>query len=252
MRFDVITLFPELFAPHLTAGITRRAFESRQVDVRLWPLRDFAEDNYRRVDDRPYGGGPGMVMLAEPLERALAAARADQASAPPLPVLHFSPTGLPITQALVAEIAQGPGAVLLCGRYEGIDQRFLDRHVTQELSLGDFVLSGGELPALALLDAVARLQPGVLTASSHEQDSFSGDGLLDCPHYSRPEVLTTPDGPRPVPPVLLSGHHGQIARWRRDQSLALTARRRPDLIAAARAAGRLSAQDEKTLAALGL
>jgi tRNA (guanine37-N1)-methyltransferase len=141
--------------------------------------------------------------------------------------------------------------VLLCGRYEGIDQRFIDRHVTMELSLGDFVLSGGELPALALLDAIARLQPGVLTEQSHQQDSFS-DGLLDCPHYSRPEVLATPEGPRPVPAVLLSGHHGDIARWRRDQSLALTARRRPELIAAARAEGRLSAEDEKALRALGL
>lgn len=249
MRFDVITLFPELFGPHLTHGITRRAFESGQVEVRLWPLRDFAEDAYRRVDDRPYGGGPGMVMLAEPLERALAAVRADRpapADGRAVPVVHFTPTGAPITQDRVQDLAAGPGAILLCGRYEGIDQRFLDRHVTLELSLGDFVLSGGELPALALLDAVARLQPGVLNAPSHEQDSFS-DGLLDCPHYSRPEVLQTPEGALPVPPVLLSGHHAEIARWRREQQLRLTARRRPDLIAAARAAGRLSAQDEKLL-----
>ena len=252
MRFDVVTLFPELFTPHLTQGITRRAFESAQVDVRLWPLRDFAEDTYRRVDDRPYGGGPGMVMLAEPLQRALAAVRADRAGADaaPIPVVHFSPTGAPLTQALVRQMADGPGAVLVCGRYEGIDQRFIDTEVTLELSLGDFVLSGGELPALALLDAVARLQPGVLTAQSHEQDSFSEDGLLDCPHYSRPEVLTTREGPRAVPPVLLSGHHAQIERWRREQSLRLTALRRPDLIAAARAAGRLSAADEKLLQAL--
>ena len=257
MRFDVITLFPELFGPHLTQGITRRAFESGQVDVRLWPLRDFAQDNYRRVDDRPFGGGPGMVMLAEPLERALAAVWSSRAAADPetdlatgpgtVPVVHFTPTGVPITQALVRQWADGPGAVLLCGRYEGIDQRVIDRHVTLELSLGDFVLSGGELPALALLDAVARLQPGVLTAESHQQDSFSADGLLDCPHYSRPELLATPDGPQSVPAVLLSGHHAQIERWRRDQPLALTARRRPDLITSARAAGRLSAADEKTL-----
>ena len=260
MRFDVITLFPELFAPHLTQGITRRAFESGQVEVRLWPLRDFADDNYRRVDDRPYGGGPGMVMLAEPLQRALAAVRADRdravdpapgrvAALSALPVLHFSPTGQPLTQALVQQLADvaGPGAVLLCGRYEGIDQRFIDTAVTLEISLGDFVLSGGELPALALLDAVARLQPGVLTAASHQQDSFSADGLLDCPHYSRPESLATADGVLPVPPVLLSGHHGLVARWRRDQALRLTLLRRPDLIAAARAAGRLSAADEKTL-----
>ena len=252
MRFDVITLFPELFGPHLTQGITRRAYESRQVDVRLWPLREHAIDTYRRVDDRPFGGGPGMVMLAEPLERALAAALVDRGGEPPA-VVHFSPTGAPINQALVQQMAQGPGAVLLCGRYEGIDQRFLDRHVTLELSLGDFVLSGGELPALALLDAIARLQPGVLTASSHEQDSFSGDGLLDCPHYSRPELLSTSDGAElPVPPVLLSGHHAQIARWRRDQSLRITAERRPELIIAARAAGRLSKDDEKALRQFGL
>jgi len=247
MRFDVITLFPDLFGPHLTQGVTRRAFETGQVEVRLWPLRDFAEDNYRRVDDRPYGGGPGMVMLAEPLERALQAIRTDRPD--PAPVVHFTPTGRVIDQDTVRQFAAGPGAVLLCGRYEGIDQRFLDRHVDLELSLGDFVLSGGELPALALLDAVARLQEGVLGDSqSHEQDSFS-DGLLDCPHYSRPEVL---NGSEPVPAVLLSGHHADIARWRRDRSLELTARRRPDLIAAARAAGRLSPADEKFLAGLGL
>jgi tRNA (guanine37-N1)-methyltransferase len=253
-RFDIVTLFPDLFGPHLTQGITRRAYESKQVDVHLWPLRDFAEDTYRRVDDRPYGGGPGMVMLAEPLERAIAAVRTariaagSDADAAPL-VVHFTPTGHPITQARVAALAASQGAVLLCGRYEGIDQRVIDRHVTLELSLGDFVLSGGELPALALLDAVARLQPGVLTDESHQQDSFS-DGLLEGPHYSRPEVLQTPEGPLPVPDVLRSGHHADIARWRRDQALAVTARRRPELISAARAAGQLSARDEKALKGL--
>jgi tRNA (guanine37-N1)-methyltransferase len=247
MRFDVVTLFPDLFGPHLTQGVTRRAFESGQVDVRLWPLRDFADDNYRRVDDRPYGGGPGMVMLVEPLEQAIRAARADSA-----PLVHFTPVGRRIDQAVVDQFAAGSGAILLCGRYEGIDQRFIDRHVDLELSLGDFVLSGGELPAIALLDAVARLQEGVLgDAQSHQQDSFS-DGLLDCPHYSRPEVLVTPDGDDPVPAVLLSGHHADIARWRRERSLEITARRRPDLIAAARAAGRLSPADERFLAVLGL
>jgi tRNA (guanine37-N1)-methyltransferase len=253
MRFDVITLFPDLFTPHQTQGITRRAFESGQVEVNLWPLRDFADNAYRRVDDRPYGGGPGMVMLAEPLERALAAIRqARTAEGGPVPVVHFTPTGRRIDQSVVQEFASGPGAVLLCGRYEGIDQRFVDRHVDVELSLGDFVLSGGELPALALLDAVARLQPGVLgDAQSHQQDSFS-DGLLDCPHFSRPEVLSTGEGDVPVPAVLMSGHHGDIARWRRERSLELTARRRPDLVAAARAAGRLSTQDERFLASLGL
>ncbi len=254
MRFDVITLFPELFAPHLTHGITRRAYESAQVDVRLWPLRDFADGHYRRVDDRPYGGGPGMVLLAEPLERALAAVRARREDEPVdrRPVVHFTPTGRRLDQQVVAEFACGAGAVLLCGRYEGIDQRFLDRHVDMELSLGDFVLSGGELPALAMLDAVARLQDGVLgDAQSHQQDSFS-DGLLEGPHYSRPELLATDDGTLPIPPVLLSGNHAHIARWRREQSLALTARRRPDLIVAARGAGRLSAQDELFLDALRL
>ncbi|TDP63058.1 tRNA (guanosine(37)-N1)-methyltransferase TrmD [Roseateles toxinivorans] len=248
MRFDVVTLFPELFGPHLSEGVTRRAFDSGQVDVRLWQLRDFADGNYRRVDDRPYGGGPGMVMLAEPLERALAAVRADRADATPL--IHFSPTGRRIDQALVQEMAAGPGAVLLCGRYEGIDQRVIDRHVTLELSLGDFVLSGGELPAIALLDAIARLQDGVLNdAASHQQDSFS-DGLLDCPHYSRPERLVTPEGELAVPAELMSGHHGHIARWRRERSLEITARRRPDLIAAARAAGKLSRDDERFLSTL--
>jgi len=252
MRFDVVTLFPELFAPHLTTGVTRRAFETRQVDVQLWPLRDFADNNYRRVDDRPYGGGPGMVMLVEPLERALAAIRTARGEQRPAPLVHFTPTGRRIDQALVQEMAAGTGAVLLCGRYEGIDQRFVDRHVDLELSLGDFVLSGGELPALALLDAVARLQPGVLgDAQSHEQDSFS-DGLLDCPHYSRPEVLRDETGERAVPAALLSGHHAEIARWRRQRSLELTAVRRPDLIAAARAAGRLSTDDEAYLAGLRL
>ena len=255
MRFDVITIFPELFAPHLIHGITRRAFEKSvvdagQVDVKLWQLRDFADSNYRRIDDRPYGGGPGMVMLVEPLERALAAVRAsrhDEDVLKKLPVIHFTPTGQRIDQALIRDMASGPGAVLLCGRYEGIDQRFLDRHVDLELSLGDFVLSGGELPALALIDAVARLQPGVLgDAQSHQQDSFSG-GLLDCPHFSRPEILSAELGAQAVPAVLLSGHHADIARWRRDQSLRLTAELRPDLIATARSVGQLSALDEEIL-----
>jgi tRNA (guanine37-N1)-methyltransferase len=259
MRFDVITLFPELFGPHLSAGITRRAFESGRVAVHLWPLRDFAPDNHRRVDDRPFGGGPGMVLLAQPLERALHAVMDSRAAAPACdgtaavesastPVVHFTPSGRPLTQDLVQRFAESAGAVLLCGRYEGVDQRVIDAHVTHEISLGDFVLSGGELPALALLDAVARLQPEVLSAPSHQQDSFS-DGLLEGPSYSRPEQL--PDG-RAVPPVLLSGHHADIARWRREQSLALTARRRPDLLQAARAAGRLSAADESFLRQLGL
>ena len=251
MRFDVLTLFPELFGPHLQQGVTRRAFASAQVDVRLWPLRDFAEDNYRRVDDRPYGGGPGMVMLAEPLWRALDAVQADRAAPEPVPVVHFTPTGRRLDQALVQEFAQGPGAVLICGRYEGVDQRFIDARVTHEISLGDYVLSGGELAALVLLDAVARLQEGVLKAPSHEQESF-GDGPLEAPTYPRPERLDAAQGGAPVPEVLLSGDHARIARWRRERSLELTARRRPDLLAAARAAGRLSPADEKLLRELGL
>lgn len=267
MRFDVVTLFPELFAPHLALGVTRRAYvppaadatATPAVDVRLWPLRDFADDAYRRVDDRPFGGGPGMVMLAEPLLRVLDAIGAERPlqrpGAAPLsdaaPVVHFTPTGRHLDQALVQQLAQGPGAVLLCARYEGVDQRLLDRRVTLEVSLGDFVLSGGEIPALALLDAVARLQQGVLKAPSHQQDSFS-DGLLEGPQYSRPEVLTVDGTALPVPEVLLSGHHARIARWRREQALALTARRRPELIARARADGRLSADDEQFLARLGI
>lgn len=253
MRFDVLTLFAELFAPFQSSGVTRRAFESGDVEVRTWPLRDFAEDAYRRVDDRPYGGGPGMVMLAEPLARALTAVRAAQAAAgaAPTPVFLFSPAGASLTQARVERLAASAGAVLVCGRYEGVDQRFIDRHVDEELSLGDFVLSGGELPALALLDAVARLRPGVLNdPGSHQQDSFS-EGLLDCPHYSRPE-RSGDDAASAVPAVLLSGHHADIARWRREQQLALTAQRRPDLIAVARRAGRLDSADERYLQALNL
>lgn len=247
MRFDVITLFPELFAPFLAAGVTRRAYEAKQVDVRLWNLRDFAEGNYRRVDDRPFGGGPGMVMLAEPLARCLAAVRADRADA--APVVLFSPIGERLDHAGVAGWSASSGAILLCGRYEGIDQRFIDAEVDVQLSLGDFVLSGGEVAAMALLDAVARLQPGVLNdAGSHQEDSFNPalDGLLDCPHYTRPEEW---EGRR-VPAELLSGHHAKIEAWRRQQRLAITAQHRPDLLEAARKAGRLTRADEAFLATL--
>lgn len=247
MQFDVITLFPELFAPFLTTGITRRAFESGQVAVKLHNPRDFAVGNYRRIDDRPFGGGPGMVMMAEPLTQCLSALQAQRIDA--APVVLFSPLGQPLTHTLVSHWANSAGAILLCGRYEGIDQRFVDAHVTVQISLGDFVLSGGEIAAMALLDAVARLQPGVLgDADSHAQDSFNPalDGLLDCPHYTRPENWQG----HPVPEVLLSGHHERIERWRRDQRLLLTTRLRPDLITAARQAGALSAADEAALLAL--
>jgi tRNA (guanine37-N1)-methyltransferase len=248
MRFDVITLFPELFGPFLASGVTRRAYGSGLVDVRLWNPRDHAEGNYRRVDDRPFGGGPGMVMMAPPLQRCLAAVRADRGDVAghEAPVVLFSPIGAPLNHGAVERWSASDGAVLLCGRYEGIDQRFIDTHVDVQISLGDFVLSGGEIAALALLDAVARLQPGVLhDEGSHQLDSFNPalDGLLDCPHYTRPEEW---EG-QAVPSELMSGHHANIERWRRVQRLAMTLRHRPELIEAARAAGRLSALDEKVL-----
>jgi tRNA (guanine37-N1)-methyltransferase len=248
MRFDVLTLFPELFAPFLSVGITRRAFESGQVDVQCTNPRDFATGNYRRVDDRPFGGGPGMVMMAQPLELALAHIRSQRTDK--APVVLFSPIGKRLDHTAVQRWSTGSGAILVCGRYEGIDQRFIDTEVDEQISLGDFVLSGGEVPAIALLDAVARLQPGVLSdADSHHLDSFNPalDGLLDCPHYTRPEEWAGLG----VPDVLMSGHHGQIERWRRDQRLKLTAEHRPDLLDIARAAGLLSRQDEAILQSLG-
>lgn len=244
MRFDVITLFPELFEPFLKSGVTRRAYEAGLVDVRLWNVREFAEGNYRRVDDRPFGGGPGMVMMAQPLAACLAAIRQGREDA--APVVLFSPIGKALNHAEVEQWSASSGAILLCGRYEGVDQRFIDKHVDMEISLGDFVLSGGELAAMALLDAVARLQPGVLNdEGSHQLDSFNPalDGLLDCPHYTRPEEW---DGLK-VPEALMSGHHAQIERWRRDRRLELTSRHRPELIDAARRAGRLDKADESFL-----
>lgn len=247
MRFDVVTLFPELFEPFLKSGVTRRAFEGGQVEVHLWNPRDYAEGHYRRVDDRPFGGGPGMVMLAEPLSACLAAIRAQRGQGREVaPLVLFSPTGRALNHTSVTEWSASEGAVLLCGRYEGIDQRFIDAEVDLQISLGDFVLSGGEIAAMALLDAVARLQPGVLNdEGSHQLDSFNAalDGLLDCPHYTRPEVWQG----QSVPEALLSGHHARIERWRRDQRLTLTARLRPELIQAARLAGRLDAADEQVL-----
>lgn len=245
MRFDVITLFPELFGPFQHAGVTRRAFESGLLDIVLTNPRDFAQGNYQRVDDRPFGGGPGMVMMAEPLVQSLRHIRSQRLDG--APVLLFSPLGRRLDHAQVQRWSSSVGAILLCGRYEGVDQRFVDAHVDEQISLGDFVMSGGEIAAMALLDAVARLQPGVLgDAASHQQDSFNAalDGLLDCPHYTRPESW----GGAGVPEVLLSGHHANVARWRREQSLVLTHNLRPDLIARARALGKLSVQDEKCLA----
>lgn len=247
MRFDVLTLFPEMWTPFLTCGVTRRAYESGAVDVRLWNPREFADGPYRRVDDRPFGGGPGMVMLAEPLFAGLQRIRTERADS--APVVLFSPVGEVLRHRTVERWSQGCGAILLCGRYEGVDQRFIDQCVDEQISLGDFVLSGGEIAALALIDAVARLQPGVLRdEDSHAQDSFNPavDGLLDCPHFTRPEQWRGV----PTPSVLLSGHHEQIANWRRQQRLALTKARRPDLIDAARREGRLTDGDERYLASL--
>ena len=250
MRFDVITLFPELFEPFLKSGVTRRAYETGQVAVHLWNPRDYADGNYRRVDDRPFGGGPGMVMLAEPLSACLHAIRTQrEQDREAAPLVLFSPTGRALNHDAVTQWSASEGAVLLCGRYEGIDQRFIDAEVDVQISLGDFVLSGGEIAAMAMLDAVTRLQPGVLgDEGSHQFDSFNAalDGLLDCPHYTRPEVWRG----QAVPESLMSGHHARIERWRRDQRLTLTARLRPDLILAARAAGRLDASDEQVLGAI--
>jgi tRNA (guanine37-N1)-methyltransferase len=248
MRFDVVTLFPELFAPFLTIGITRRAFEGGSVDVHFSNPRDFASGNYRRVDDRPFGGGPGMVMMAEPLAAAVKSIKADRNDQ--APVVLFSPIGKPLYHGEVQRWSDSTGAILICGRYEGLDQRFIDAYVDQQISLGDFVLSGGEIAAMALLDAVARLQPGVLSdEDSHHQDSFNPalDGLLDCPHYTRPEVWAGAE----VPSVLLSGHHENIAVWRRKQRLLNTQANRPDVLAASREAGSLSASDEAVLSGKG-
>ncbi|QAU33785.1 tRNA (guanosine(37)-N1)-methyltransferase TrmD [Janthinobacterium sp. 17J80-10] len=248
MQFDVVTLFPEMFAAITQSGITRRAFEQGRCGLSLWNPRDFTTDNYRTVDDRPYGGGPGMVMLAKPLEAAIDSARQRQQAlgVAQSRVIYLSPQGRPLTHERVMQLTAQPGLVLLCGRYEAVDQRLLDRCVDEEISLGDFVLSGGELPAMALMDAVIRQLPGVLhDDASAVEDSFV-NGLLDCPHYTRPEVY---EGVA-VPPVLLGGHHAEIVKWRREQALAATAAKRPDLIDRARAAGLLTKADERFIAGL--
>lgn len=248
MQFDVVTLFPEMFAAITQSGITRRAFEQQKCGLTLWNPRDFTNDNYRTIDDRPYGGGPGMVMLAKPLEAAIDAARGRQAEQglPKPRVVYLSPQGRALTHKRVMQMTTEPGLVLLCGRYEAVDQRLLERCADEEISLGDFVLSGGELPAMALMDAVIRQLPGVLNdEGSAVEDSFV-NGLLDCPHYTRPEVY---EGVA-VPPVLLGGHHAEIEKWRRQQALLATAKKRPDLIMQAREAGLLSRADEKFLSSL--
>jgi tRNA (guanine37-N1)-methyltransferase len=224
MRLDVVTLFPEFMQQCSGFGVIGRAVERGLLEVAAWNPRDYAEGGYRRVDDSVCGGGPGMVMLIEPLRKALAAAR--QAATGTAPVICLSPQGKRLTQEKVRHLASLPRMILLCGRYEGIDERLLKHEVDEELSIGDYVLSGGELAAAVLIDAVGRLQEGALgDAQSALQDSFS-DGLLDCPHYTRP----VSHGFGEVPAVLLSGDHAAIARWRRMQSLGRTWLRRPELL----------------------
>jgi tRNA (guanine37-N1)-methyltransferase len=245
MDFEIITAFPDLVNAVLPYGVSGRALSQGRYRARCWNPRDDAVGNYRRIDDRPYGGGPGMVMMAEPLLQCLRRIRAARAAegAPALPVAFLSPQGRPLTQARVRSLSEGDGLILLCGRYEAVDQRFIDTCVDEEISVGDFVVSGGELPALLLIDAVARLLPGALNDElSATQDSFV-NGLLDCPHYTRPEVV---EG-MPVPPVLLSGNHRDIERWRRRQALLATLRKRPDLLERARAAGELSPEELRFL-----
>jgi tRNA (guanine37-N1)-methyltransferase len=226
IRFDVVTLFPEMFAAITASGITRKALEAELWRLHTWNPRDFTTDNYRTVDDRPYGGGPGMVMLAEPLDKALDAAQAAGGGR----VIYLSPQGKRLDHAKVMELAGRQAVTLLCGRYEGVDERLIRRRVDEELSLGDFVLSGGELAAMAVMDAVVRQLPGALgDGQSAAEESFAG-GLLDCPQYTRPETYAGES----IPAVLLSGHHEQIRRWRLKQALGRTWLRRPELIAARR------------------
>ena len=241
---DVVTLFPEMFSAVTQSGVSRRALEEGRWSLTCTNPRDFAADNYRTVDDRPYGGGPGMVMMPGPLEGAIEAAKARQAANGVLTsrVVYLSPQGVPLTHErvmrLVQDVSAGEGLVLLCGRYEGVDERLIERCVDEEISIGDFVLSGGEIPAMALLDAIVRQLPGVLNdAESATQDSFVA-GLLDCPHYTRPEDY---EGAR-VPDVLLSGHHEEIRRWRLQQALGRTWLRRPELLK-----GRPLSQEESQL-----
>ena len=228
IHFDAVTLFPEMFDALTRSGVTRRAFENRIYELVLWNPRDFSSNAYRSVDDRPYGGGPGMVMMPEPLEKALKAARQRQRSSgvKDPKVVYFTPQGRLLDHEALLELARHDGLILLAGRYEGVDERLVSRQVDHEISIGDYVLSGGELPAMVLMDALIRRIPGVLgDAESAERDSFV-DGLLDCPHYTRPEVY---EG-MPVPQVLLSGNHAEIERWRLKQSLGRTWSRRPELL----------------------
>jgi tRNA (guanine37-N1)-methyltransferase len=235
IRFDVVTLFPEMFAAITGSGITSRALEAGLYSLTTWNPRDFTADRYRTVDDRPYGGGPGMVMLAEPLERALDGIRVAGGGR----VIYLSPQGKKLDHRRVLEFSKEKCLTLLCGRYEGVDERLLERRVDEEVSIGDFVLSGGEVAAMALIDAVVRQLPGALGDEASALEESFADGLLDCPQYTRPEVYSD----RRVPEVLLSGHHEKIRRWRLKQALGRTWLRRPDLLAVKR----LSAEEAKLL-----
>jgi tRNA (guanine37-N1)-methyltransferase len=239
MRFDVVSLFPEMFSVVRNYGVTGRAVERGIVELALWNPRDYARDRHRSVDDRPYGGGPGMVMMIEPLRDAIRAARV--ASTGNAMVIGLSPQGRPLNQAALRSMATQQHMILVAGRYEGIDERLIEMEVDAEYSIGDYVLSGGELAAMVLIDGVTRLLPGVLGhEDSAQQDSF-GRGLLDCPHYTRPEEF---EGRR-VPEVLLGGNHAYIARWRLQQALGRTWQRRPDLLEGAK----LSDEERELLAA---
>lgn len=244
---DAVTIFPEMFTALSECGITRRALEEKRWSLNFQNPRDYVASNYRTVDDRPYGGGPGMVMLPEPLETAINAAKTRQQAAGVAAsrVIYLSPQGRPLTHERVMQMARADeGLILLCGRYEGIDERLIERCVDEEISIGDFVLSGGEIPAMALIDAVVRQLPGVLNdAQSAAEDSFV-TGLLDCPHYTRPEEYQG----LPVPEVLLSGHHEKIRRWRLKQSLGRTWQRRPELLAGRMLKKPLSKEETQLLA----
>ncbi len=230
MRFDVITLFPEMFDAITQYGVTRRAAEQGKFVLHTWNPREFTSDKHRSVDDRPYGGGPGMLMLAEPLAQAIATAKQSQAQTGVVKscVIHLSPQGRQLTHAVVKELLErNDGLILLASRYEGVDERLIRQQVDEELSIGDYVLSGGELAAMVLIDSLVRHLPGVLgDAESAQQDSFVA-GLLDCPHYTRPEIFEG-EG---IPEILLSGHHAEIEKWRLKQALGRTWQRRPDLLA---------------------
>ena len=242
IRFDVVTLFPEMFAALTHSGISGRALETGLWSLGLWNPRDFTKDNYRTVDDRPYGGGPGMLMLAEPLEKALDAAREAGGGR----VIYLSPQGRKLDHEKVMALAGTEATTLLCGRYEGVDERLIRRRVDEELSIGDYVLSGGELAAMTVIDAVVRQIPGALGGERSAAEESFVNGLLDYPHYTRPEVWPE-DGtgekvPAQVPSILMSGHHENIRRWRLKQALGRTWRRRPDLLAA-----RKLSEDERRL-----